>query len=293
MDLRLPGADGLKLMERMRGETAGPPAPVLMVTSDASEGVKRDALERGVADFLAKNADTTELMLRIRNLLRLNGLRREIDRHLESLEQTVSLRTRELSGARHEVLERLALAAEYRNGATLDHTRRVGRLSARIAEALHLSPEYVATIQDAAQLHDLGKIGIPDAILLKPGKLTESEFEQVKTHPDIAARILEGCKEPLMQMARDIALTHHERWDGAGYPRQLSRNRIPLCGRIVAVADAFDVITHERPYQPARSVYCAVQAIQADRGKQFDPSVVDALLALPDIAAADSPLAVT
>ena len=294
MDLNLPGSDGLKLMERMRKtEASNQLAPVLMVTGDTSESVKRQALERGVSDFLAKNADTTEFVLRIRNLLHLNGLRREIDSHLESLEETVRLRTRELGDARHEVIERLAIAAEYRNGATLDHNRRVGRLSAKIAERLKLSPEFVATIQDAALLHDLGKIGIPDAILLKPGKLTPAEFERVKAHPEIGARILDGCNEPLMQMARDIALTHHERWDGTGYPRKLGRKRIPLCGRIVAVADAFDVITHERPYKPARAIPWAIQAIQDDRGKQFDPSVVDALLALPEVAAACNPERVT
>jgi putative two-component system response regulator len=287
MDLRLPGSDGLKLMESMHeGEGTSPATPVLMVTGDTSERVKRQALERGVADFLAKNADTTELVLRIRNLLRLNGLRRRMDTYLESLEEMVRERTRELGDARHEVLERLAIAAEYRNGATLNHTRRVGRLSARLATQLGLSPEYAVTIQDAALLHDLGKIGIPDAILLKPDKLTPAEFERVKEHPEIGAHILDGCHEPLMRMARDIALTHHERWDGNGYPRKLARTRIPLCGRIVAVADAFDVITHERPYKPARPIPSAVAAIKDECGKQFDPSVVGALLALDDVAAA-------
>ena len=285
MDLTLPGSDGIKLMERIRrSEPSSHLAPVLMVTGNTSETMKRQALERGVADFLAKNADTTEFVLRVRNLLQSNGLRHEIQQNRELLEETVRLRTRELQDARHEVLERLALAAEYRDDATLDHTRRVARLSAQIAEGLQLSPEYVATIQDAALLHDLGKIGIPDAILLKPGKLTPAEYERVKSHPEIGARILDGCGEPLMQMAQEIAWTHHERWDGTGYPRRLSRTRIPLSGRIVAVADAFDAITHERPYKPARSVHCAIQAIQDERGKQFDPSIVDALLALPEIA---------
>lgn len=287
MDLNLPREDGLLLMDLFRAldVPSAVEVPVLMVTDDRSEASRRQALERGVSDFLNKDADTTEFVLRVRNLLHLSGLRREIQRHRESLETTVQQRTLELEAARHEVLERLAVAAEYRDDATLRHTRRVGYLSSRIAGSMHLPPEFVHQIQDAALLHDLGKIGIPDAILLKPGPLTPEEFERVKAHPEIGARILDGCSEPLMVMAREIALTHHERWDGTGYPRGLAEDGIPLSGRIVAVADAFDTITHARPYKPARPVEVAIEAILADSGSHFDPTVVQALVSLPGPAA--------
>lgn len=294
MDLNLPQADGIRLMERMRAsEPSAIEVPVLMVTGDRSEAAKREALARGVSDFLNKTADTTEFVLRVRNLLHLNGLRHEIERHRASLEETVRLRTLELNAARREVLERLAIAAEYRDDATQRHTKRVGDLSAKIAEALGMPDEYVTQIRDAALLHDLGKIGIPDAILLKPGPLTDKEFEKVKLHAEIGAHILDGCNEPLMVMAREIAWTHHERWDGAGYPRRLDHGDIPICGRIVAVADAFDAITHERPYKAAMLVPEAIAAIEADSGSHFDPKVVAAFLSVQSGSANTCQLRVT
>jgi HD-GYP domain-containing protein (c-di-GMP phosphodiesterase class II) len=192
----------------------------------------------------------------------------------------VAERTRDLEQARLEILDRLAIAAEYRDDATQEHAWRLGRTSALLALGLGLPDREVELIRRAAPLHDIGKIGIPDAILLKPGRLTYEEFEQIKTHTTIGAEILSGSRSQLLGMAERIALTHHERWDGRGYPRGLAGEQIPLPGRIVAVADVFDALTHERPYKPAWSLQEAVAEIPSQAGGQFDPDVVGAFLQL-------------
>ncbi len=194
----------------------------------------------------------------------------------------------ELRAARLEDLERLALAAEYRDDGTHRHTERVATLAEHIARELALGDEMIATIRHAAPLHDVGKIGIPDGILLKPGKLTRGEFEEMKTHTTIGARILGDSGYPVLSLGREIALTHHERWDGDGYPAGLRSEAIPIAGRIVAVADVFDAITHARPYKDAFPMSYAVAEITQASGTQFDPRVVEAFLAcaaeLPDLA---------
>ena len=192
------------------------------------------------------------------------------------LEEKVLERTRELEEARIEVVMRLAVAAEYRDDHTGQHTTRVGCTSALIARALGVPDDQVETLRMAARLHDIGKIGIPDLIMLKPAKLSSEEFERIKTHTTIGAKILSGGKTPLLQMAETIALTHHERWDGQGYPHGLSGEHIPLLGRIVSVADVFDALTSERPYKHAWSATEAQAEIEAKSGTQFDPQVVAA-----------------
>jgi HD-GYP domain-containing protein (c-di-GMP phosphodiesterase class II) len=185
--------------------------------------------------------------------------------------------------AQLQVIQRLALAAEYRDDATGQHTRRVGELSARIGEALGMPDDELALLRQAAPLHDVGKIAIPDSILLKPGGLTSDEFEQMKAHTTVGAAMLSGRGLALLEMAETIALTHHERWDGCGYPAGLSGSDIPRVGRIVAIADVFDALTHARPYKEAWSVGDAMTEIIRQSGRQFDPEVVDAFLrVLPD-----------
>jgi HD-GYP domain-containing protein (c-di-GMP phosphodiesterase class II) len=175
----------------------------------------------------------------------------------------------------------LALAAEYRDDDTGEHTRRVGYLSAVLAEHMGLPAATVELIRRAAPLHDVGKIAVPDTILLKPGKLTPEEFEAMKVHTTVGGRILGGSQSRLLRMSEKIALTHHERWDGGGYPRSLKGEEIPLSGRIVAVADVFDALTHRRPYKEAWPLELALNEIDRSRGKQFDPQVVEILAALP------------
>lgn len=203
-------------------------------------------------------------------------MERELQAKNAELEAHVQTRTKELEEARLEMLERLARAAEHRDEDTGEHVHRVARTSMGVAAELGLSQVEIELIGRASPLHDVGKIGVPDGILLKPGKLTAEEFEIVKTHTIIGASILEHGRSPLIQAAQEIALTHHERWDGSGYPQQLAGESIPLWGRIVAVADVFDALTSERPYKRAWTQEAALEEIHAQAGRQFDPEVVAA-----------------
>ena len=195
-------------------------------------------------------------------------------------EELVQERTADLARAQHEVVTRLAMAAEYRDDTTGEHTRRVGRTAARIARALGWSEDRARILGIAARLHDVGKIGIPDSILLKAGKLTDNEFDQMKTHTLIGSRILSGGRSELLRLAEEIAYTHHERWDGSGYPRGLRGEEIPLTGRIVALADVFDALTQARPYKSAWTVRQALAELQRQSGSHFDPQVVGTALRL-------------
>ncbi len=209
---------------------------------------------------------------------------REAEDHLassaKSLEAMIVERTRELDDARAETLRQLALAAEYRDDETYQHTERVGHVAARIALGLELPAGQVTLLRQAAPLHDVGKLAIPDRILLKPGKLTRAEYDVMKTHAELGSRLLSSGSSPVLQMAAVIAATHHERWDGAGYPKGLAREEIPLVGRIVAVADVFDALIHDRPYKAAWPVERALEEIARSSGTQFDPRVVVAFLSL-------------
>jgi len=279
LDLWMPPVDGFTLMSQFRGIDGHERlVPIVMLTGDESNATKQKALEAGVADFLHKDFDMAELLLRLRNVLRTQQLYRQVQRQKSWLEETVRVRTRQLQAARREVLERLALAAEFRDDQTGEHTRRVGQLSAQIAQALGEDPAFVEAMGAAALLHDLGKIGIPDGLLLKTGPLSQEERTVMQEHTVIGAAILADCSEPVMRMARELALTHHERWDGLGYPAGLSGDQIPLSGRIVAVADAFDAMISERPYKKPMHRSEAIKEIVACGGKQFDPSVVKAFL---------------
>ncbi|WP_051304111.1 tetratricopeptide repeat protein [Calidithermus chliarophilus] len=216
---------------------------------------------------------------RARNEAEMYRLRTELEQKArEEAEAKVRERTRELEEAHLEVVNRLALAAEYRDDATGEHTRRVGRLSALIARTLGWPDPDVALLQSAARLHDVGKIGIPDAILLKPGRLSPPEFALMRQHTHIGSQILSGGNSKLLQMAQEIALAHHERWDGTGYPLGLAGEQIPLSARIVAVADVLDALLNERPYKPAWPLERAVEELERQGGRQFDPAVVRACL---------------
>jgi PAS domain S-box-containing protein len=226
------------------------------------------------------------------------GLQREAEQKLaeyaHTLESDVAERTRELDRARAETLQLLALAAEYRDDDTAEHTERVGAIVAEIAAELGLGHEQVALLREASPLHDVGKLAISDTILLKPGKLTELEYEVMKTHAARGACLLATADAPVLQLAADIAASHHERWDGGGYPSGLAGEEIPLAGRIVAVADVFDALTHDRPYKDAWPLERALEEIRRGAGSQFDPAVVDAFLAVHaprELAAATVPAA--
>ncbi|HEY3282389.1 MAG TPA: HD domain-containing phosphohydrolase [Armatimonadota bacterium] len=280
LDLRMPYLDGFGVMETLRPMLESDSyLPILMLTGDITPEVRLRALSAGAKDFLTKPFDPSEVVLRIANLLETRHLYQALKLQNASLEEKVAARTQELEAAYLQSLDRLALAAEYRDDTTGQHTRRVGRSSYHLARYLGLPEREAETLGRAAPLHDMGKIGIADSVLLKPGKLTPEEFEVIKTHTLIGARILSGGQSPLLLVAEEIALNHHERWDGTGYTPGLGGDQIPLSGRIVAVADAYDAITNDRPYKARRSPEQALSELEAGRCRQFDPQAVDAFVA--------------
>ena len=277
LDLHMPHLDGLEVMDQLNEIAEASYLPILILSGDLTPEARRDALSRGAKDFVSKPFQPDELLLRIKTLLETRFLYIQIQSQNQLLEAKVRERTRELVEAQIEIIERLAVAAEFRDDNTGQHTHRVGQMSALLAKQHGLPDNQVSLIRRAAELHDVGKIGVPDTILMKVGKLTPEEFEIVKTHTVIGARILSGGKFPLLRLAEEIAFSHHERWDGEGYARMRGVD-IPLAGRIVAVADVFDALTQQRPYKPAWPVADAIAEIDRQRGRQFDPGVVDAFL---------------
>jgi putative two-component system response regulator len=281
LDLRMPELDGFRVLELLRPWREKTPAtPVVVLTADASGEACERALAAGARDFLTKPFSHREVVLRVGNLLETRKAQLELKRHGDSLEHRVVERTDELERARIEALDRLALAGEYRDDSTQQHAQRVGRTSAQLAKSLRESAHAVATLRRAATLHDIGKIGIPDSILLKPAQLTSAEFEVMKRHALIGGQILGRSTSDLLQDSAQIAISHHERWDGGGYPHGLRGGGIPLAGRIVAVADVFDALTHNRPYKGASGIEEAVAEIRAGSGTHFDPLIVAAFLCL-------------
>ena len=279
LDLHMPHMDGFEVMEQLQMSIPGGTyLPILVLTADATAEAKERALSMGAKDFLAKPFEVSETILRIRNLLETRSLHVQLSDQNTILEQRVRERTKDLEEAQGEILLRLALAAEFRDDTTGRHTERVGRLSGLLARALGLREEEANLISHAAPLHDLGKIAVSDQILLKPGKLTEEEFESMKEHSATGARILSGSTFEVLRLGEVIAISHHERWDGTGYPAGLEGDGIPIAGRIVSLADVYDALTNERPYKAAWPVEQAVEEIHRQRGKQFDPDVVEAFM---------------
>lgn len=276
-DLHMPELNGFGVLDILTPLIHQERLPVLMVTGDLSRDARQQALTRGAKDFVTKPFDVVEVLLRVRNLLEGRMLFQDLRKQNRTLLESVTGRTRELESTRIEIIERLALAAEYRDEQTSDHNRRVGQMSARLAEAIGWTVEDAGLLRRAAALHDIGKIGIPDALLRKPDALTEGELRVMRTHTTIGARILGGSHVPLLQLAETVAMSHHERWDGTGYPLGLIGQAIPVAGRIVAVADAFDAMTNDRPYRPARPVHVALASIRALADSHYEGRLVAAL----------------
>ena len=292
LDLMMPEMDGFDVLLQLRQWV--PPdsyLPILMMTGDARTESRQKALGLGAHDFLARPFEVFDVVLRVRNLLHTRLLHLELqfrNRDLERIvaERTVSLEKAqyELKQAQLEVIDRLGRCGEYRDEDTGLHTQRVARHSRALAQKMDLAPEHVEMLRRAAPLHDVGKIGISDTILLKPGKLTPEEFETMKTHTSIGASLLQGGQSDLLKTAALVAVSHHERWDGNGYPLRQTGTDIPIEGRILAVADVFDALTHERPYKAAWPIERAVEEILSQREKQFDPAVVEAFSELDHAA---------
>jgi len=281
LDLHMPGMDGLAVMDQLNEIAEASYLPILMLTGDMTPAARQEALSRGAKDFVSKPFHADEVLLRIRTLLETRFLYFQVQSQNQILEAKVRERTRELEAAQIEIIERLARAAEFRDDNTGQHTERVGQMAALLARQLGLPDPQVSLIRRAAPLHDVGKIGIPDSVLLKIGKLTLEEFELVKTHTTIGARILSGSRFGVLRLAEEIAFSHHERWDGDGYVG-IRQEQIPLAGRIVAVADVFDALTQKRPYKAAWPIAEAIAEIERQRTRQFDPEIVDAFLRVID-----------
>lgn len=279
LDLHMPGMDGFGVLEALRARGSGDAfLPVLVVTGDKQWEYRQRALSMGAKDFLNKPFDVSELGARVLNLLETRRLHLQMQEVNHLLERRVWSRTRELERAKDEILFRLAQAAEYRDDVTGRHAERVGAAAAILADAFGLSPAQCDILRRAAPLHDVGKIAIPDAILLKKGPLTPEEREIMESHTTIGAHLLTDSTSDIIEAARVIALTHHERWDGHGYPNKVSGMQIPVEGQIVAAVDALDALTHARPYKPSMPYPEAEARLLADSGSAFAPEILDAMV---------------
>jgi putative two-component system response regulator len=279
LDLHMGAVEGTDVIRALRPLIPpGAYLPILIVSGDLTPQARIAALAEGAVDFISKPYAVDEVLLRVRNHLHTRSLHLSVAEQNRELERKVQERTRELEDTAWEVLERLARAAELRDDDTGMHTRRVAELSARIAVALGLPDAEVEMIRRTAPLHDVGKIGIPDGVLLKPGKLNEGEWETMKRHTEVGAQILSAGRSEMVRMAEAIALGHHERWDGTGYPRGLAGDAIPRGARVVALADVYDALSSDRPYRAAWPRERVLAEIAAGRGTHFDPAVVDAFL---------------
>ncbi|UMY17517.1 HD domain-containing protein [Methylobacterium organophilum] len=274
-----PSFDGCGLIRALRATETCARMPILFVASTGDpRALRRSALEAGATDILVASADILDLQIRLRNLIALSLARRENERQARAMHRTVERAVAEASAREREIIRRLMLAAEFRDDQAGDHLTRVAGCVIAIAEGLGLSEAEANDIALASTMHDIGKIGIPDTILLKPGPLTDAERQEMQQHALRGFRMLNDSPSRLLQLAAEIALTHHERWDGKGYPQGLSGTEIPLAGRIIAVADVFDALTSARVYKPAWPLEKARDHLKAQAGTHFDPDCVAAFL---------------
>jgi two-component system response regulator RpfG len=278
LDYRMPGIDGLEFARRFRRAPLHRDVPIILVTVVGDAPVRQAALEAGVIDFLVKPVRPRELRARCRNLLQLRQQSENVKQRALSLEQRLLSSMHEVEERERETLSRLARAIEYRDAGTSAYLERMSHIAGLVAEQLGLFEDEARVVEMAAPLHDLGKIAIPDRILLKPGPLDEEEMAEMRMHPRIGHELLSGSNNRFIQTAATIALRHHERWDGSGYPDGLKGDAIPLEARIVAVADVFDALISPRPYKGPWDIDTSLAYLFAQRGRLFDPACVDALV---------------
>jgi putative two-component system response regulator len=278
LDITMPGTSGAQLLPRIKA--AFPDVEVIMLTALEETNLAIETLTRGAHAYLIKPVKAEELLLQVRKALEHRDLRIANRRYTHELERKVREQTETIRRVQEETILRLASASQYRDEETGAHIQRTGLFSALMAEVLGWPVEQVDNIRMAAPMHDVGKIGIPDAVLQKPGKLTAEEFEIMKTHAEIGAQMLADSASPMLQMAHDIALCHHERWDGHGYPRGLCGAAIPETARIVALMDVYDALTHNRIYRAALPEEEALTIMEQERDTHFDPSLFSVFLAL-------------
>ena len=289
LDIMMPRMDGFEVARRLKENEETTIIPIVMVTALRKVADRVKALEVGADDFLSKPVERTELRARVQSLVKVKAYNDHMRDYRKELEAEVAKRTEQLRQAFERIkvasldtIYRLSRAAEYKDEDTGEHILRMSNYSAAIARQMGQDEATVEAILYAAPMHDVGKIGIPDHILLKPGKLDPDEWEIMKQHTIIGGRILEGADAEFIKLAEVIALTHHERWDGSGYPGGLKGAEIPLAGRVTAIADVFDALTSKRPYKEAFSLEKSFAIIKDGRGSHFDPAVVDAFFAVQD-----------
>lgn len=285
LDVMMPEMDGFQVAAEIRKNPEYARIPIVMVTAlrDTEDRVK--AIEAGADDFLSKPVEKTELRARIKSLLQVKAYHDHMLSYQETLEKEVAARTADLRRAMEqlefsslETILRLSKAAEYKDEDTGGHIQRMSHFALLIAQKIGMDREYQQRLLYAAPMHDIGKIGIPDRILLKPGKLDEEEWKIMRQHTQIGKNILAESKSDLIRFGEEIACTHHEKWDGSGYPNGLKGEDIPLSGRITAIADVFDALTSERPYKPPFSVEKSIEIMQQGRGSHFDARLLDVFL---------------
>ncbi len=282
LDLVMPELDGFEFMELARRERPDEFLPILVISGQGDSESKRRALETGARDFIAKPFDMVEVAARVRNMAELRFMYRDLRNQNRELEDKVACRTRSLHDTYREIINSLSTALEYHNRETGLHLKRIREFTVILARGAGVDKAKAERLADASVMHDIGKIGVPERILSKCGPLTPDEWELMKNHTVIGADILSGYDSGLIKVARNIALTHHEKWNGLGYPRSLVGIEIPLEGRIVSLCDGFDALISERPYKPAWPKEEAVKAILAERGRSYDPGLVDIFQALQD-----------
>ena len=276
MDIQMPGKNGIEVIKTLRTQCHFRLVPIIMITAERDRNVLIQAIEAGATEFIAKPFDVVELQARVLNLLELRRAHVELAKQTTKLVDEVAKATKELAEREEEIIWRLARAIEYRDGDTGDHISRVAHISQLIARDLGLSSDHCRMIYLAAPLHDVGKIGISDSILLKPGKLTVAERTEMQRHVEIGVGILGNGSSNLLQTAEAIAAGHHEKWDGTGYPKGLSGAQIPIEARIVAIADVFEALCAERPYKKPWLMQDARNFIVEQSGVHFDPACVAA-----------------
>lgn len=282
VDYMMPGIDGHEYVRRMRAMPGAGDVPIVMITAAADRFVRQTALELGVTDFLTKPVDPSEMRVRVTNLLALRRSHLRLRDRNRWLAEEVRNATQAVLDREEELIVRLAKAAEYRDPETGSHIHRMSHYSRLIARGLGLPDDLCDLIFKAAPMHDVGKLGTPDDILLKPGRLTDDEMEVMRRHPVIGHAILSGSSSQLIQLGAEIAITHHEKFDGSGYPYGLAGEKIPITGRIVAVADVFDALTSRRPYKPAWDMERARAYLIENVGHHFAPQSVEVFLSAWD-----------
>ncbi len=287
LDVMMPGMDGFEVCQLLKADESTKHIPIIFVTALGDSTDETRGLELGAVDYVTKPFSPAVVKSRVRMHLELQRARRALANQNQLLEVTVSERTRQLRGAfdrirhsSHETIVRLSRAAEFKDDDTGAHVLRMSHYAEAIARQLGLPAKECEDLLHAAPMHDVGKIGIPDRILLKPGKLDSEEWQIMRRHCKMGADILAGSDSDVIALGEVVALTHHEKWDGSGYPRQLSGEDIPIVGRITAIADVFDALTSKRPYKEPFSLEKSFRIIREGRGNHFDPAVVDAFFAV-------------